>query len=218
VSPEPEIDYHALINRTIRDFQPVKRLWRIRTRLFFWILLELAILAVMGAFLGYNFSPTGIDQTRFLLSSGVPILASIAAAFLALKGAVPGRDFSTRALVLLIALICLAIAIPPGNMSGLADKWNAATELLGLAALPWLVLFWAVRRGVPLQPEKNRGRGWVLGLLFRIGDPPSNSVPTGSCKSDHMAECQCSRPCGVFRPSGEIVAGLHWPLAAPHHY
>jgi hypothetical protein len=57
VPPEHEIDYEVLINRTIRDFQPVKRLWRVRTRLFFWILLESAILALTGAFFSHNFLP-----------------------------------------------------------------------------------------------------------------------------------------------------------------
>jgi hypothetical protein len=96
-----------------------------------------------------------------VLGSGVAIVASIAAAFLALRGAVPGREITSSELVLLIALICLAIAIPSEYTSGLTLKWNAATELLELAALPWLVLFWAVRRGVPLQPQKT---GAIVGL------------------------------------------------------
>jgi hypothetical protein len=161
VPPEHEIDYEVLINRTIRDFQPVKRLWRVRTRLFFWILLESAILALTGAFFSHNFLPAGIDKTSLLLDSGVPLVASIAAAFLALRGAVPGREITSRELVLLIVLTCVAIAVPSARTSGLADMSSATTELLGLAALPWLVLFWAVRRGVPLEPEKT---GAIVGL------------------------------------------------------
>jgi hypothetical protein len=159
--PEHEIDYEALIDRTITDFRPVKRLWRIRTRLFFWILMESAILAMTGAFLGYNFLSVGVDRASLLLGSGVSIVASVAAAFLALRAAVPGNEISLRELVALIALTGLAILIPSDHRSGLANQWNAATDLIGLATLPWFVLFWAVRRGVPLQPERT---GAIVGL------------------------------------------------------
>ena len=40
MSPGHDIDYGVLINRTIKDFKPVKRLWTVRARLAFWILLE----------------------------------------------------------------------------------------------------------------------------------------------------------------------------------
>jgi hypothetical protein len=155
VPPEHEIDYEVLINRTIRDFQPVKRLWRVRTRLFFWIPLESALLALTGAFFSHNFLPA-IDKTSLLLDSGVPLVASIPAAFLALRGAVPGREITSRELVLLIVLTCVAIAVPSARTSGLADMSSATTELLGLAALPWLVLFWAVRRGVPRHCREDQ--------------------------------------------------------------
>jgi Negative regulator of sigma F len=161
VPPEHEIDYEALIDRTITDFRPVKRLWRICTRLFFWILMESAILAMTGAFLGYNFLSVGVDRASLLLGSGVSIVASVAAAVLALRAAIPGNEISLRELVALIALICLAVLIPSDHRSGLANQWNDATDLFGLAALPWFALFWAVRRGVPLQPVKT---GAIVGL------------------------------------------------------
>jgi len=81
-----EIDYDALIDRAIKDFEPVKRLWPVGTRLFFWILLESAILALTGAFLGYYPLPAETGKTGLILSLGLPIFASIVAAFFALRG------------------------------------------------------------------------------------------------------------------------------------
>ena len=92
MSPGHNIDFGVLIDRTIKDFQPVKRLWPLRIRLSLWILLESAILIMTEAFLGYPALPLAIDKSGFILCSGLPMLASITAAFLALRGAVPGRE------------------------------------------------------------------------------------------------------------------------------
>src|SRR5215472_11397195 len=164
MSPGHDIDYGVLINRAIKDFKPVKRLWPVRTRLACWILLESAILLLIGAFLGYPALASAIDKTGLMLSSAFPMLASIAAAFLALRGAVPGREVTSRQLALLVAVIIGALVIgsdPLAGASGFSQSGMLAVQLFGFAALPWLVLFWAIRRGVPLQPEKT---GAVIGL------------------------------------------------------
>jgi hypothetical protein len=162
--PGHDIDYGILINRTIKDFKPVKRLWPVRARLACWILLELAILLLAGAFLGYPALASAIDKTGLMLSEAFPMLVSIAAAFLALRGAVPGREVTPRELALLVAVIIGALVIgsdPLAGASGFSQSGLLAVQLFEFAALPWLVLFWAVRRGVPLQPEKT---GALVGL------------------------------------------------------
>jgi len=78
MSPTYEIDYDALIDRAIGHFEPVKRLWSLSTRLFFWILFEIAILAGTGAFLAYYHVPVWIDIAGLIVTLGFPILASIA--------------------------------------------------------------------------------------------------------------------------------------------
>jgi len=60
----------------------------------------------------------------------------------------------------LLAVVCGALLIPDGT-SALTEGGISAVELFGLASLPWSVLFWVVRRGVPLQPEKT---GVIIGL------------------------------------------------------
>lgn len=164
MSPGHDIDYGTLINRAIKDFKPVKRLWPVRARLACWILLESATLILAGAFLGYPALASAIDKTGLMLSSALAMLASIAAAFLALRGAVPGREVTSRELALLVAVIIGTLVIgsdPLANVSGFSQSRMLAVQLFGFAALPWLVLFWAVRRGVPLQPEKT---GALVGL------------------------------------------------------
>ena len=159
-----DIDYGSLINRTIKDFKPVKRLWPVRARLACWILLDSAILLLAGAFLGYPVLASAIDKTGLMLSSAFPMLASIAAAFLALRGAVPGREVTSRELALLVVVIIGVLVIgsdPLAGASGFGQSRMLAVQLFGFAALPWSVLFWAVRRGVPLQPEKT---GAIVGL------------------------------------------------------
>ena len=164
MSPGHDIDYGVLINRAIKDFKPVKRLWPVRARLSLWILLESAILLLAGAFLGYPSFASAIDKTGLMLSSAFPMVTSIAAAFLALRGSVPGREVSARELALLVAVIIGAFVMgahPLAGVSGFSQSRILAVQLFGLAALPWMVLFWMVRRGVPLQPEKT---GAVIGL------------------------------------------------------
>jgi Negative regulator of sigma F len=156
-----DLDYEALINRTIKNFEPVKRLWPIRIRFLCWTLLESIILALAGALSRRQCLSPGIDYPGLIVSSGLSITASLAAAFLALRSAVPGCEITWRALVLLTAVVIGTVALPSATPSGVCQGIISAVQLLGLAALPWSALFWAVRRGVPLQPQKS---GAVIGL------------------------------------------------------
>ena len=50
-------------------------------------------------------------------------------------------------------------------------------QLLGPAALPWLALFWAVRRAVPLQPEKTGALVGLAASCFAVAMHPLISQP-----------------------------------------
>jgi hypothetical protein len=163
-----EINYAALIDRSIKDFQAVKRLWPVGTRLTLWILLETAILALAAGFGGGNDRPELIHNFGHLLPAGLVIFASIAAAFLTLRSAIPGREVTWSELLLLLAVVCALFTIslePPAGAILFRDFLDArivsTLQFFGLAALPWLALFWAVRRGVPLQPVKT---GALVGI------------------------------------------------------
>lgn len=149
-----EIDYERLIDGLISDFQPVRRLWPAGARVACWLLSTavpfLLTVAVRGDRI-FQHLPQHPDK---LIATGLFLLAGITAAYLAIKSAVPGRQATWPEMTILIALVIAAFSCAPGDRSGEAvDLSITMPQLFGLAALPWISLFWAVRRGVPLQPE-----------------------------------------------------------------
>jgi hypothetical protein len=152
-----EIDYAVLIDRLIEDFRPVKRLWPVSIRLVVWILIEAAILVVATLFNGradaagvFYFHNYGLDAAPFFL-------ASIAAASMALRNSIPGRETNAAELVLLaVGIIAAALIVQFESLSGTLlssdDFRSALGHQLAFAALPWVALFWAARRAMPLRP------------------------------------------------------------------
>jgi len=166
-----EIDYEALIDRSIKDFQPVKRLWPAGARLVCWILLEAAILSFAIWLRGYDNLRILFHNPGQLVAAGLFISANIAMAFVALKSAIPGRELSWPQLVIAIAAVAAAFAFElagaPFNQI-LEATPTSMLQLFGLAALPWLSLFWAVRRGVPLQPELTGAAVGLAAFCFAL--------------------------------------------------
>jgi hypothetical protein len=168
MSPPDEIEFERLIDRTIKDFEPVERLWPVGKRLLSWIVLELVLIALTILFLGSDATLPLIYQTDLLFFVGLPFCASVAVAFFALRSAIPGREVTRRELASLIAIVCgsasvgLASLPVAGPFAGsLRENVIATLDFFALAAVPWLALFEAVRRGVPLQPAKT---GTLVGL------------------------------------------------------
>jgi hypothetical protein len=158
-----EIDYEALINRSIRNFRPTRRLWSPAARLGCWILFEAAILSLALWARGFGTIAALLPDSAQLIAAGLFVSASTATAFLALKSAIPGREVSWPQAIIVFALVAAAFASEP---SGRPSEIMGAAPILtlqvpALATLPWLCLFWAVRRGVPLQPAVS---GAAVGL------------------------------------------------------
>jgi hypothetical protein len=168
-----EIDYGLLIDRLIEDFPPVKRLWPVRVRLLLWILLEAAILSVVTLLNGrpdletiINFHNHGFDAAGFFL-------VSIAAAWMALRNAIPGRETSATELTMLglvIIAACLIVQFEPLTQILLSsdDLLSALSRQFALAALPWVSLFWAARRATPLRPRLTGGIIGVAASSFAV--------------------------------------------------
>src|SRR6266436_5403720 len=171
-----EIDYKALIDRSIKDFQPVKKLWPVRLRLILWVLLDIGILALVAVFRGSADLGRLIHSPQDLVGIAALFLTSIAAASIALRSAIPGREVTRSELLLLIAVVFATFAIssitPSIGILTLREFFGAgATPVLGLldlAALPWLALFWAVRRGVPLQPVATGALVGIAAFCFAL--------------------------------------------------
>jgi Negative regulator of sigma F len=172
MSPGHEIDYEALIDRSIKDFQPVKRLWPVGARLVCWILLDAAILSWACWVRGDDNLRTLFHNFRQVVAAGLFISASIATAFLALKSAIPGRELSWPQLAIAIPIVAAAFSFEPAAVGPfnetLASAPTSMLQLFSLAALSWLSLFWGVRRGVPLQPEVTGAAVGLAAVCFGL--------------------------------------------------
>ena len=174
--PDPhEIDYDVLIDRSIKDFQPVKRLWPIPIRLALWILLEGSILTLAAAVSSPALMVGLIHDPGRALGVAAFVFAGSWAAFLALRSAIPGRETTTAELLLLTTAIAWAILVSVGsraNGNAFAEPLHsgllATLQIVGFAAFPWLALFWAVRRGVPLNPGESGGLIGAAAFCFAL--------------------------------------------------
>ena len=171
MSQEREIDYAALIDHSIKDFQPVKRLWPVGPRLALWLLLEAGILGLGAAMRGVDgFWP--VHTAADLMGIALLLLIGIIAGHIALRSAIPGREVGSGYLLLAAAVLgatCAAgmlgtgIAAPSGRLVDLAS-------IFAFGALPWIALFWAVRRGVPSHPARTGGLVGLAAFCFALGN------------------------------------------------
>jgi hypothetical protein len=169
-----EIDFQVLLDRSIRDFRPTKPLWPVGSRLALWILLGTAILAICaGLEIHTNLLDLNQNPGRFVPLTAL-ILVSIGAAFLALRSAIPGREVSRAELLAIFAPLGVLVAtsfehsLGPVPRELIVTGLPVARRVIGLAALPWVALFWAVWRGVPLHPAKTGGLVGVAGFCFAL--------------------------------------------------
>jgi hypothetical protein len=160
-----EIRYDVLIDRVIGQLKPVKRLWPVSARLAVWMLLELGLLVAAVLLKRRPDLVEGLRDPQYLLELAIFASIGIIAAGLALRTAVPGRQVTSRE-VILIALAGLAgfllMAREPMETGISLTQFLSAGSIsslymIALAAGPWLALFWAVRRGVPLYPQAAGG-------------------------------------------------------------
>jgi len=170
---EGEIDYGALIDRSLGDFRPAAKLWPVGARLALWIFLESSVLALCASVKGSPAVEALVHNPRALLTIAAFALVSVGAAFLALRSAIPGREPARAEIFMLIVGFCAAFAVmsvrpftAPSELQGANSQW--ALQTLGLSMLPWVALLLAVQRGVPLQPFDAGGLVGIASLSFGI--------------------------------------------------
>jgi Negative regulator of sigma F len=168
-----EIDYRVLIDRLIQDFRPVKRLWPVRIRLLLWILLEAAIVAVAMLLNGPSDATAVVYFHNYGMDAAGFFLVSIAAAWMALRNSIPGRETSATELILLaVGIIAAAMIVQfePLTQTLLSsdDFRSALGRQLTFAALPWITLFWAARRAMPLRPRLTGGMIGIAASSFAV--------------------------------------------------
>jgi len=166
--PTNDVRYDAMVERLFPNFQPAKPVWPVTARLAVWLTLELAILLVALATHRADL-PQKLRSTKYLLELALFMGMGTGAAVLALKTAIPGREVKRNELALLSAAALTAITLiswePSFDNASLAEfmrKGIPCGLFTGIfAALPWLGLFWAVRRGAPLA---LRPAGALIGV------------------------------------------------------
>ncbi len=176
MSKAREIDYAELIDRLLGDFRPVKRLWPVGVRLTLWVLLAAAIVGIGAAVAGRADLWEQFQQPARLFAIAPVLLATIAAAYLALRSAIPDRaasvaELSALALTMAGALVAahFAPAAAAESLRGARGPGlNAIQRMAGLATGPGLALFWAVRRGFPVQARTTASLIGVAGFGFSL--------------------------------------------------
>jgi predicted anti-sigma-YlaC factor YlaD len=168
-----ETDYHLLINRVIPEFRPVKRLWPIGIRLLLWILLELAIFGLGFVFVGSDAAAV-VYSHSYGLDVGAFLLISAIAAWMALRNSVPGRETSAAEFIILglgaVGAIILARreSLSPHSLP-LNELPIAFAIHLSFAGLPWIGLFWGIRRAVSFRPRLTGALIGGAASSFAIG-------------------------------------------------
>jgi hypothetical protein len=158
--------HRALVSRLASEITPRRPLWPVSARLTLWMLIEVGILAWVIGHTKHNFvarltHPAYATEIVFFAA------AAIICAALALKSAIPGRMLSAKEVVVAIALVLvgtlvLVMAQPMATSDLLGDfalnGWRCAVNTVLSGTLPWLGLWWLIRRGASMN-------GWLSGLL-----------------------------------------------------
>jgi hypothetical protein len=150
--------HRALVNRLAAGIAPVRRLWPNSVRLTLWLVVEAAVLIWVVSHPPDNFMLKLAGRT-YVLEIVFFALAAVLSARLALSSAIPGRRVhpAEAGLPILLALAGTALVLtwPIDINASLAEFLRVGLPCLintcVLAALPWLALWWAVKRGASLD-------------------------------------------------------------------
>lgn len=184
-SPITHAERHRLLVEALAAaVRPVRPLWPARARLGLWLLLEALVLLWVATHTGNDFLRK-LGHLDYALEVIFFAGAATLAAMLALRLAVPGRRAGPREVALSIVLVLIGIALvmvgepartgyPLGEF--LRVGIGCALETCVLAALPWMAIWWAVKRGAPMRGAAAGGSTGAAALLFsfalmRIGCP-----------------------------------------------
>jgi hypothetical protein len=166
----------ALIDRLVRELQPVRRLWPLNARLAVWLLLEAALLILVVVSGSRSDLAEKIHSLRYVLEVIAFVAAGTLAAILALRAAIPGREATKGELELAVAAAAAAILfvlsepmtldVPLGGFIR-AGLWCAFCTG-SVAAIPWIALLWAVRRGAPMAVATAGGLIGTAAFFFSL--------------------------------------------------
>jgi hypothetical protein len=162
--------HRALVNWLAGEITPRRPLWPVSVRLTLWMLIEVGILAWVVSHTKHNFMAR-MTHPAYAIEIFFFAAAAMICAALALKSAIPGRMLAANEVVVAIALVSvgtlvLVMARPMATSDSLGDfalnGWRCAVDTVLFGTLPWLGLWWLIRRGAPMN-------GSLSGLLAGAG-------------------------------------------------
>lgn len=161
-----EEHHRALVERLAANLRPVRRLWPVPVRLGLWLVLEVALLAWVAGHTHNDFM-SKLAGPRYLLEVALFAGSAILAALSAFRSAIPGRPVRIGEMAIAVLLLAAGTALlmtqPMHTAYPLRQFIDVgricAIETCLLAAVPWIGLWWAVRRGAPM-------RTWTTGLAI----------------------------------------------------
>jgi hypothetical protein len=162
--------HRALVSGLASEITPRRPLWPVRARLALWMLMEVGLLGWVISHTTNNFVAR-LAHPAYVIEIVFFATAAIICAALALKSAIPGRILSAKEVTMAASLamagtVVLIMAQPIATSDPLGDfarnglRCAVSTVLLG--ALPWLGLWWLVKRGASMS-------GWFSGLFAGAG-------------------------------------------------
>jgi hypothetical protein len=176
--------HRLLVEALAAAIRPVRPLWPVRARLGLWLLLEALVLLWVAAHTSNDFVRK-LGHPDYALEVILFAAAATLAAMLALRLAIPGRRAGPREVALSIVLVLIGTVLvlagePMRTGYPLGEFLNVgigcALQTCILAALPWMALWWAVKRGAPMRGAAAGLSTGAAALLFafalmRIGCP-----------------------------------------------
>lgn len=182
VTPE---HHDALVDRLVQETTPVRRLWSVRARFAVFAILGLAAIGLAVVASPRPDLTLRWRDPSYALGFGLLIAATCATGFLALRSSVPDR-FPSRAESVLVALLVVAAAavtaLPNSAPHGtVTPEWLCAVRTIVVAALPWILLLVAIRRGAPVRLTTTAAYAGAAALLLstailRTGCPQDGPV------------------------------------------
>ena len=169
VTPERHV---AMVDRLVKETVPIKRLWSVGARLTVCAGAGAAILAVFVTIFPRPDLSSKLHEPWFALGLAALVTITLYTASLALRCAVPGREPSPTESVLAFVLIAGAsfVTCMPGAEGAPAANvdpgWMCSLRTLGIAALPWVLLLLAIRRGAPVTGWRAGAFGAAAALLL----------------------------------------------------
>jgi hypothetical protein len=160
-------DHHrALVRRLAAEIKPARRLWPIGARMGLWTALGAGILACIvthtdNPFMAKLAQPVYAPELFFFTGAALTFAA------MALRSAIPGRILGARSATLASVFVSAgALLVIMGEPTRTSESLGeflrvglpCALRTSAFAALPWLMLWWLVKRAAPM-------RGQLSGLL-----------------------------------------------------